>query len=270
MNAVKNVRIRECFTRLRQSNKKALIGYIAAGHPKLDSTVDLMHCMVKSGTDLIEVGIPFSDPAADGPVIQRATQKALDNGITLSKILDQIHLFRKKDTQTPVILMGYLNPIEKMGWKIFAKRAAEVGVDGVLVVDLPPDEASESVLILREMKISSIFLVAPTTDEKRLSQIGPMADGFIYFVSLNGITGQGEPDFSHVDSFMPTIRNFTNLPILIGFGVRNPEMAQRAARQSDGVIIGSAIVDILEKTSSNNSMDELSKFLTSIRFAIDT
>lgn len=270
MNVVKNLRIRDCFAKLKQANKKALIGYIAAGHPNIDSTVELLRSMAKSGTDIIEVGVPFSDPSADGPIIQHATQQALDNGMTLARVLEQIAIFRKENKKIPIVLMGYLNPIEQMGWDSFAKQAEKVGVDGVLVVDLPPDEAVEAVSILKKFSIAPIFLVAPTTNLHRLSQISPLADGFIYFVSRNGITGQGKPDFSYIDSFLPTLRQSLDLPVVIGFGVRDPEMAKCASQRADGVVIGSAIVDLLEKSPENETIFQLERFLVSIRKAIDS
>ncbi|MFP1683916.1 tryptophan synthase subunit alpha [Alloalcanivorax sp. C16-1] len=236
-------RIETTFAQLKEKQRKALIPYITAGDPGLEVTVPLMHAMVKAGADVIELGVPFSDPMADGPVIQKACERALAAGTGLRDVLAMVREFRRGDDQTPVVLMGYLNPVEIMGYERFAETCVEVGVDGVLLVDLPPEECDEIGPLFKERGIDLIFLVAPTTTEARIARIAEAASGYLYYVSLKGVTGAASLNVEEVAARVETIRNLAQLPIGVGFGIKDAQSAQAVSRVADGVVVGSALVN---------------------------
>ncbi len=235
-------RIEGRFRDLRTAGRTALIPYITAGDPEPGATVDLMHALVSAGADILELGVPFSDPQADGPVIQNACERALEHHVTLADVLTMVARFRERDGDTPVILMGYMNPVESMGAAEFARRAGEAGVDGVLVVDGPPDENEELVQELSGHDIDPIFLLAPTTSEERMERICRSARGFVYYVSLKGVTGVADIAIEEVRSRLDTIRGHTQLPIGVGFGIRDADSAARIGVFADAVVVGSAVV----------------------------
>ncbi len=235
-------RIEAKFQELRESGRTALIPYVTAGDPDPDLTVPLMHAMVEAGADLIELGVPFSDPMADGPVIQAASERALAHHVNLRRVLEMVRLFRTRDDRTPVVLMGYLNPIEVMGYDCFAAEAAAAGVDGALIVDLPPEEADGLLPRLRERGLDLVFLMAPTTTEARMEKICAAASGFVYYVSLRGVTGAANLDVSEVAEKVAAIRRHTDLPIGVGFGIKDAESAARVGEVADAVVVGSALV----------------------------
>ena len=230
---------------------KALISYITAGDPDLPTSVSLMHALAENGTDIIELGVPFSDPMADGAVIQRATQRAVDKGVSLQQVIDLVAQFRKKNQTTPVVLMGYLNPIFRMGYETFAKTAAAAGIDGVLTVDCPVDEIDELSGCLKTFDIANIFLIAPTTSEKRIQTIAQKAQGFIYCVSLKGVTGSMALNVAEVKQRIELIKKYTNLPIAVGFGIKTADDARQVAQCADAVVVGSRFVETIEKNSDN-------------------
>ena len=242
-------RIDERFAGLRAAGRKALVPFITAGDPEPGWTVPLMHRLVEAGADLLELGVPFSDPMADGPVIQRSSERALAKGMTIHRVLEAVSAFRQRDRETPVVLMGYLNPIEVVGYEPFARQAREVGVDGVLTVDLPPEEAGELVDALTSQGMAPVFLLAPTTTEARIAEICRMARGFVYYVSLKGVTGSDRLDPVAVAEKLALVRRHTALPIGVGFGIKDPESAAQVAAVSDAVVIGSALVARLEALS---------------------
>ncbi len=235
-------RITTRFETLRQRGRRALVPYLMSGDPNRATTVPLMHALVAAGADLIELGIPFSDPMADGPVIQAAGERALDNGVALGHVLEMVAEFRRQDVATPVVLMGYLNPIEIMGYERFAGAAAKAGVDGVLTVDLPPEESTELVAELESHGLDPIFLTAPTTSHQRLAHIAELAKGFIYYVSLKGVTGADRLDTSTVEAKLRELRALTTLPVGVGFGISTPQAAAQVAAIADAVVVGSALV----------------------------
>ncbi len=235
--------LKACFEQLARLNKKALIPFITAGDPHPDFTVELMHEMVVAGADIIELGVPFSDPMADGPVIQAADERALRHHVSLEDVLSMVAQFRQQDTRTPVVLMGYLNPVEMMGYTRFAQRAAEVGVDGVLLVDMPPEEAGELASMLESLQIDSIYLIAPTTDKERIKLISDKASGYLYYVSLKGVTGANTLDVDAVAQKVAEIKTISDLPIGVGFGIKDGATAQAVARVADAVVVGSALVN---------------------------
>lgn len=240
-------RIEEKFAQLKKSQRQALIPYITAGDPTPKATVPLMHALVKAGADLIELGIPFSDPVADGPVIEAAHHRALTHGVTLQDVLGMVKDFRQQDATTPVVLMGYLNPFEKMGYQKVAEIAQKAGVDGILVVDLPPEEATEWLQELTKQKIDPIFLLAPTTKAERIKLICQHAKGYLYYVSLKGVTGSKALDVENVAQQLTIIRECTKLPIGVGFGIRDVEAATKMAKIADAVIVGTALVEQIAK-----------------------
>lgn len=240
-------RIAGCFRRLKTEGRKALIPYVTAGDPRPSVTVPLMHAMAAAGADVIELGIPFSDPMADGPVIQRASERALAHRMTLRGVLDTVAAFRRDDDSTPIVLMGYLNPIEVMGYEAFARAAGGAGVDGVLTVDLPPEESEDLVTALKAESIDPIFLVAPNTAGSRLETICAGGRGFIYHVSLKGVTGAANLDLASVSDRVAGIRACTDLPVAVGFGIKDAASAARVAALADGVVIGSALVRLIEE-----------------------
>jgi tryptophan synthase alpha chain len=235
-------RIKQRFADLQSQQKKALIPFITAGDPQPDVTVGLMHAMVTAGADLLELGVPFSDPMADGPVIQAACERALRHHVTLHNVLDMVQNFRKDDEKTPVILMGYLNPIEAWGYDAFAQAAAAAGVDGVLTVDMPPEEAGEFTAAMKAAAIDTIFLLAPTSDDSRMQKVSEVASGFIYYVSFKGVTGANRLDVSSVAAKLSELRRHTKLPVGVGFGIRDAETARQVAGIADAVVVGSALV----------------------------
>lgn len=264
-------RIEACFNAIKENNKKALIPFITAGDPSPDLTVGLMHEMVSAGADIIELGIPFSDPMADGPVIQRASERALAKGTNTDDVFSIVEEFRTKNNMTPIILMGYLNPIEVMGYAQFVNKAAKSGVDGLIIVDLPPEESEELIAELKPHGLDQIFLISPTTHEERLEKICEVASGFLYYVSLKGVTGSNQLDVEAVAHKLNQIRDKTNLPLGVGFGIRDAQTAEAVGRISDAVVVGSALVErIAEHAKDNEKMKkEISSFIKSLRVALD-
>lgn len=235
-------RIDQRFAELKAQGRKALIPYLTAGDPGPEHTVGFMHALVEAGADVIELGVPFSDPMADGPVIQKACERALAKGVRLSHLFEMVGEFRRQDATTPVVLMGYLNPIERLGYEAFAEAAAAAGVDGVLIVDMPPEEAEELGPILKARGLAMIFLVAPTTSEARAATICAHGEGYLYYVSLKGVTGSANVDADDVARHLAPLRALTDLPLCVGFGIRDGASAAAVGGVSDGVIVGSALV----------------------------
>lgn len=264
-------RIESCFQRLAGQNRKALIPFVTAGDPVKEVTVPLMHAMVDAGADIIELGVPFSDPMADGPVIQLACERALAHNTSTRDILGMVKAFRETNTDTPVVLMGYLNPVEVMGYEAFAKAAADAGVDGVLLVDLPPEEALEVKPVMDVQGLDMIFLVAPTTSDARIKLIGKAGSGYLYYVSLKGVTGSATLNVDEVASRVETIRNLAQLPIGVGFGIKDAESAQAVSRVADGVVVGSALVNqIAENKDAPDAInDAVGGILSAMRNAMD-
>ena len=263
--------IRDTFLRLKVRGKTALIPYITAGDSKPELTVPMMHALVDAGADILELGVPFSDPMADGPAIQLACERALTHKTSLSDVLDMVAKFRQTNTTTPVVLMGYLNPIEVMGYAAFAKRAGEVGVNGVLTVDMPPEEAGRLTAQIKPLGIDPIFLLAPTSTETRIKSISSMASGFVYYVSLKGVTGSASLDVDSVASKLKHIRQHTQLPLGVGFGIKDAATAKAMGALGDAVIVGSAIVNIIGENvaSPDQAIAEVSALVAEIRAAID-
>lgn len=262
-------RIQTVFSALKANNKKALIPYITAGDPHPKHTVNLMHTLVSSGADMIELGIPFSDPMADGPVIQRASERALVHKVGLRKVLEMVQEFRQKDTKTPIILMGYANPIEAMGMQKFTQAAKTAGVDGVLTVDYPPEECKDFIATLQASGMDSIFLLSPTTDAARVDLIVNQASGFLYYVSLKGVTGAANLDIEEVKARVAEIRTKTNLPIGVGFGVKDAATARKVAAIADAVVVGSRVVVAIEQSGEDNLLSNISQLMVELRTAID-
>jgi len=264
-------RIAEKMQALQQQSRRALIPYIAAGDPEPWVTVPLMHALVKNGADILELGVPFSDPMADGPVIQRAAERALKHKISLANVLAMVREFRDKDKTTPVVLMGYLNPIEVMGYARFAKEAAAAGVDGVLTVDLPPEEADLFQPAMKSQGLDTIFLLAPTSPAERIKLIAKAASGFIYYVSLRGVTGAANLDVREVAAKLKEIRGHTKLPLGVGFGIGSPEVAAQVAEFADAVIVGSAVVKRMEEMAAkpDKILTEVPAFIARLREAMD-
>ncbi len=259
------------FAELKTERRTALVPYIAAGDPGRESTVPLMHALVKAGADALELGVPFSDPSADGPVIQAAHERALKNGVTLKDVLAMAREFRAQDRDTPVILMGYLNPVEAMGAEAFAAAAAAAGVDGVLTVDMPPEEAEPLAGLLRAKGLDPIFLLAPTTDMARARRITETASGFVYYVSLKGVTGAASLDLDAVRERLGKLRGLTPLPVGVGFGVRDAATAAALAGAADAVIVGSAVVSRIaeHKGDAARMTAEVQGFVAGLRQAMD-
>ncbi len=251
---------------LAQQGRKALIPYIVAGDPLTEVTVPTMHAMVHAGADIIELGVPFSDPMAEGPVIQLAHERALAHKVSLRSVLAMVKEFRLQDQETPVVLMGYANPVEVMGYQPFAQQASDAGVDGVLIVDLPPEEGSELNAKLQQVGIHMIFLIAPTTTVDRARSICDVASGYLYYVSLKGVTGAGHLDVSSVQDKLADIRGLTELPICVGFGIRDAMSAKRIASLADGAVVGSVLVDKMAQLVKSGSMshDEIASHVAAI------
>ena len=259
------------FAELKASGRKALIPFITAGDPNPQFTVPMLHDMVAAGADVIELGIPFSDPMADGPVIQRASERALAHRTGLRKVLAMAMEFRKTDQITPLVLMGYLNPIEIMGYEDFANAAQRADVDGVLTVDLPPEEAEHCVSLLRDRGIDQIFLLAPNTNAERIQAMDKQGSGYLYYVSLKGVTGAGHIDLHDVEQKLELIRRYTQLPVGVGFGVKDAETAKTVASVADGVVVGSALISRIEANLDNLDLarQEIIDLLKSMRQAMD-
>jgi tryptophan synthase alpha chain len=262
-------RIQGCFQALAKAKRKALIPYITAGDPHPALTVPLMRALVEGGADILELGVPFSDPMADGPVIQRAGERALKHGVSLSDVLKLVIEFRKTDSATPVVLMGYANPIEAMGVEKFVAAARAASVDGVIVVDYPPEECEQFAAQAKQAGIDPIFLLAPTSTDKRIEQVGRVGSGYLYYVSLRGITGASNIDLSEVNARIPKIRAATRLPIGVGFGIRDAESARRVAQTADAVVIGSRIIQEIEAGAAEQAVSRVKAFLKPIREALD-
>jgi tryptophan synthase alpha chain len=263
-------RIDASFERLRRRGGTALIPYVTAGDPSPRATVPLMHALSKAGADVIELGVPFSDPMADGPVIQRASERALAQGVSLADVLKMVAEFRRDDASSPVVLMGYANPIEAMGLELFADRAREAGVDGVIVVDCPPEEASELAALLDARGIAIIFLLAPTTPEGRMAIVARLARGYVYYVSLKGVTGASHLDTADVIAHLAEIRRHVSLPVGVGFGIRDTASAQAIAAHADAVVIGSRIIQEIEAGPPDQAAARAGAWLATIRSALDT
>jgi tryptophan synthase alpha chain len=259
------------FEELSKAGRKALIPFITAGDPNPDFTVPMMHAMVKAGVDIIELGVPFSDPMADGPVIQRASERALEHKMSLKRTLAMAMEFRKTDQKTPLVLMGYLNPIEAMGYEDFANAAQRAEVDGVLTVDLPPEEGEECGALLKARGIDTIFLLAPNSSDERIGKMSEIGSGYLYYVSLKGVTGAGHLDTADVERKLKQIRANTRLPVGIGFGVKDAATAKTIAGIGDGVVIGSALISKIESNLDNpeRAKIEIVELLTAMRQAMD-
>lgn len=265
-------RIAERFARLRAAGRTALVPYITAGDPDPETTPELLHGLVAAGADLIEVGVPFSDPQSDGPVIQDACQRALAHGVTLRDVLAMVSTFRARDRDTPVVVMGYSNPIEAIGPVAFANEAADAGVDGVIVVDAPPEEDGDLIAALAQRGLDPIFLIAPTTPPARIERICQAASGFIYYVSLRGVTGADTLAHREVGEKVEAIRQHTPLPVAVGFGIRDATSAARIGALADAVVVGSAVVQrIADHGHDRAALErELGEFVGSLRAALDT
>ena len=262
-------RIQARFETLRKAKRKALIPYITAGDPTPALTVPLMRALVESGADILELGVPFSDPMADGPVIQRSGERALKQGVSLASVLGLVRDFRHHNSQTPLVLMGYANPIEAMGVEKFVAAAKDAGVDGVIVVDYPPEECEQFAARARQAGIDPIFLLAPTSTEQRIQEVARVGSGYLYYVSLRGVTGAGNIDLADVAAQIPRIRAATHLPIGVGFGIRDAESARRVAQAADAVVIGSRVIQEIEAAGPDQAVARVKALLRPIREALD-
>ena len=266
-------RIETTFAALKKQGKKALIPYVTAGFPFPDVTPELMHGMVAGGADLIELGVPFSDPSADGLVIQKAGEKALAAGIGMRQVLEMVRQFRSTDTATPIVLMGYANPVEaydiKHGDDSFIQHAAAAGVDGMLIVDYPPEECVQFAQKLRAQNMNLIFLLAPTSTDARMKQVAEVASGYVYYVSLKGVTGAGTLDIGAVEAMLPRIRQHVSVPVGVGFGIRDAATAKSISRVADAVVIGSKIIQLIEHQPRDQVAPTAKAFLAEIRAALD-
>jgi tryptophan synthase alpha chain len=262
-------RIKSTFERLAGEGRKALIPFITAGDPDAALTLPLMHSLVEAGADVIELGVPFSDPMADGPTIQRASERALAKGMSLRKVLELVVAFRATDGKTPVVLMGYANPIEAMGLEKFAGAAAAAGIDGVLVVDYPPEEAVNFGATMKAQGMDPIFLLAPTSTTARIEQVAAVASGYVYYVSLAGVTGAGNLNIEAVAERLPLIREKTGLPVGVGFGIRDASTAARIARIADAVVVGSRIIEEIEKSTAETACANVKTLVADIRRGVD-
>jgi tryptophan synthase alpha chain len=281
-------RIAATFTQLKAQGRKALIPFVTAGFPFADITPELMHAMVAGGADVIELGVPFSDPSADGPVIQKAGDKALSFGIGLAQILEMVRVFRSKNDSTPVVLMGYANPVERYNQKHgatlsvagyaqatgstspFVRDAAQAGVDGVLIVDYPPEECEDFALDLKTNGMDLIFLLAPTSTDERMRQVAAIASGYVYYVSLKGVTGSGRLDTAAVEAMLPRIRQHVQVPVGVGFGIRDAATARAIGRVADAVVIGSKLIELIDNQPRDQVAATAQNFLRDIRTALDS
>ncbi len=262
-------RIDSTFANLRAAGRTALIPYVTTGDPSLAATGPIMDSLVRGGADVIELGVPFSDPMADGPVVQRASERALAQHVTLADVLDVVARFRTGNATTPVVLMGYANPIEAMGGDAFARRAREAGVDGVLVVDYPSEESEAFAVLLQEHGIAPIFLLAPTTPDARIAAVARLARGYVYYVSLKGVTGAGHLDTAEVARKVDHIRRHVSLPVGVGFGIRDAASARAIAAHADAVVIGSRIIQEIESGAAADAASRAGAWLGTIRAALD-
>jgi tryptophan synthase alpha chain len=281
-------RIAATFAQLKAEGRKALIPFVTAGFPYADVTPGLMHAMVAGGADVIELGVPFSDPSADGPVIQRAGDKALSFGVGLVQVLEMVRIFRSQNTTTPVVLMGYANPVERYNQKHgaaasiagytkstratspFVCDAAAAGVDGVLIVDYPPEECEDFAADLKAQGMDLIFLLAPTSTDERMAQVGQMASGYVYYVSLKGVTGSGALDTAAVEAMLPRIRQHVQIPVGVGFGIRDAATARAISRVADAVVIGSRLIQLIDNQPRDQMVSTVECFLRDIRTAMDS
>jgi tryptophan synthase alpha chain len=265
--------ISKTFEKLGAANRKALIPYVTAGDPYVDATVDIMRALADGGADVIELGVPFSDPMADGPVIQKAGERALARGVGMVQVLDYVRAFRQHNATTPVVLMGYANPVErydqKHGANAFVTDAAAAGVDGVLIVDYPPEECADFAARLKAAGLDLIFLLAPTSTETRMQQVGEIATGYVYYVSLKGVTGAGHLDTAAVAEAVPRIRRHVKVPVGVGFGIRDAASAKAVGAVSDGVVIGTRLIQLLEGQTRDNAAPAARQFMAEIRTALD-
>lgn len=267
-------RIAAALAALKASDRKGLVPYVMAGDPFADATLDIMLAMAAAGADIIELGVPFSDPMAEGPVIQKACERALAKGIGLAHVLTTVRAFRERDAKTPVVLMGYANPFERFdqrhGEGAFVAQARDAGVDGVLVVDYPPEECEAFAARLQAAGLDPIFLLAPTSTEQRMKDVGRVARGYVYYVSLKGVTGAGHLDTAAVAEMLPRIRAHVKLPLAVGFGIRDASTARAVAAVADAVVIGSRLVQLLETQSRDNVAGAAGQFIAEIRAALDS
>ena len=262
-------KIQATFERLQAQGRKALIPFITAGDPDPTLTVRLMHTLVEAGADIIELGVPFSDPMADGPTIQRASERALLKGVSLRQVLGMVANFRADNNETPVVLMGYANPIEAMGVEKFAAAAFDAGVDGVLVVDYPPEESADFAKAMNANALDPIFLLAPTSTEKRIAQVAELASGYVYYVSLKGVTGSAALDVQSVAARIPEIHAATGVPVGVGFGIRDAATAGAVAKIADAVVVGSRIIEEIEQSTSDTVCDRVRALVEDLRSGID-
>lgn len=262
-------RIATTFATLKSQDRKALIPFITAGDPDPSMTVPLMHEMVRAGVDVIELGVPFSDPMADGPTIQRSSERALKHHVSLKDVFGMVSEFRKTDANTPVVLMGYANPVEAMGHETFATKAKASGVDGVLTVDYPPEESDAWVSQLNKQGIDAIFLMSPTTLQSRMKHVAKLAQGYVYYVSLKGVTGASNLNLVEVADMMAQLRENISIPIGVGFGIRDGETAKAVSELADAVVVGSRIIEEIEQSSKADILSNVGKLLSTLRHAID-
>jgi tryptophan synthase alpha chain len=266
-------RIAATLQALQAQGRKALIPYVTAGDPYADATPEILQALADGGADIVELGVPFSDPMADGPVIQKASERALARGIGMAQVLEMVRRFRARNDRTPVVLMGYANPIERFdrgaGEGAFIAAAAAAGVDGLLVVDYPPEECEDFAARLKAAGLDLIFLLAPTSTDERMAQVGRVASGYVYYVSLTGVTGAGHLDTAAVARMIPRIRRHVRVPVGVGFGIRDAASAKAVAAVSDAVVIGSRLIQILETESRDNVATAARAFMTEIRAALD-
>lgn len=264
-------RISKKFQSLKSENKTCLISYVTAGDPSLTDSLHIMKTLVDSGTDIIELGVPFSDPMADGPTIQRACERALSQNTSCIDIFELVRNFRKENNETPIVLMGYLNPIERMGYELFAKLASQSGVDAILVVDLPHEEAKDVITVFKKYNLESIFLIAPNTKINRIKEILKYASGFLYYVSLKGVTGAATLDVVKTIEQLNSIKESIDLPLAVGFGIKDAKTAKILSSAADAIVIGSAIVNIIEKELNNKSKvnNDIMKLMSPIRTKLD-
>ncbi len=262
-------RIRRRLDELRSSGGKALVAFITGGDPDLATTVPAMHALVEAGADVLEVGVPFSDPEAEGPAIQQSSERALANGTRLSDVLEIVATFRRQDARTPVLLMGYLNSVERMGYRTFVDRASAAGVDGAIIVNLPPEESGELRQIMRAQDLDLIYLIAPTTTPARIQLIARHASGFVYYVALKGVTGANHLKTDGIAAQIERIRAHTDLPVMVGFGIKDGATARLVAPLADGVVVGSSLVTTMARNRPGDIPGALNAQAREIRTAID-
>ena len=267
-------RITPVMAALKSQGRKALIPYLMAGFPHPDQSLALMHALVEGGADIIELGVPFSDPMADGPVIQEAGEEALRHHVGMAEVLAMVRAFRATDSHTPMVLMGYANPVESYnlahGEHAFVKDAAAAGVDGVLIVDYPPEECVDFAAALKAQQMDLIFLLAPTSTDQRMQQVAAVASGYVYYVSLKGVTGSGALNTDEVEAMLPRIRQHVHIPVGVGFGIRDAATAQTIGKVADAVVIGSKLIQLVEAAPTGQAAEQARSFMAEIRHAMDT